>query len=675
MLNRTLLCTLAGALLFTGCKTSSTPAVNKASTGPAIPERFDALDRTTFNQRAVTHFLPLFWVEDANGNGALDPEELEVTWGIPGYERDALVDGKGFTAAFAAHYAKLQEEVDAGALGEDQRARLTAVLQELAQGVPTLAAAPIQNPTEEDLAILTHVARAADGIERLYARQRGVLGLDARIPAEDTASRAIFFRNQGPYCVAPQTENDPACNALSPAPPRVFGLYPAALQQAEKDFCAVLAAQPNASALMDHFSVVEDDPTRPGAYKAVPYTEAFREDMEAVAAELDQAAAAITSEEEQAFKQYLTAAAQAFRTNDWEPANAAWAAMAPDNSRWYLRIAPDEVYFDPCAWKAGFAVSFARINPESLAWQAKLDPVKGELEQELARLAGPPYAARTVAFKLPDFIDIVLNAGDARSAHGATIGQSLPNWGPVAAAGGRTVAMTNLYTDADSRQVLADQMASLYCEATNAKASTDPAPALLSTVLHEAAHNLGPSHEYKVQGKVDDAIFGGPLASTLEELKAQTAALYFSGWLVKKGLLSQEEAQAAHVRDVAWAFGHVSRGMYTADGTPKNYSHLASIQLGALREAGVLTWKPEQQAANGQDVGCYELDLSRWEPTVEALARRVFGIKSRGDRKDAQALQAAFVDAEDGWSAERAIITERWLRAPRASFVYVPDAH
>ena len=37
-----------------------------------------------------------------------------------------------------------------------------------------------------------------------------------------------------------------------------------------------------------------------------------------------------------------------------------------------------------------------------------------------------------------------LDAGDARAASGATIGQSLPNWGPVANEGrGRTVAMTD----------------------------------------------------------------------------------------------------------------------------------------------------------------------------------------------------------------------------------------
>ena len=31
----------------------------------------------------------------------------------------------------------------------------------------------------------------------------------------------------------------------------------------------------------------------------------------------------------------------------------------------------------------------------------------------------------------------------------------------------------------------------------------------MSTVLHEASHNLGPSHEYAVGGKKDTVMFGG----------------------------------------------------------------------------------------------------------------------------------------------------------------------
>jgi hypothetical protein len=96
-------------------------------------------------------------------------------------------------------------------------------------------------------------------------------------------------------------------------------------------------------------------------------------------------------------------------------------------------------------------VSFGLISQASKKWQAKLNPLKQEMEDEIAKLAGAPYTARSVSFKLPDFMDVALNAGDARSPSGATIGQSLPNFGPVANEGrGRTVAMINFYTDEDS---------------------------------------------------------------------------------------------------------------------------------------------------------------------------------------------------------------------------------
>ncbi len=428
----------------------------------------------------------------------------------------------------------------------------------------------------------------------------------------------------------------------------------------------MLEKEKNKKDLMDHFSVVVEDGK---GFKAVPYTEAWKAEMEAVAVELE-AAAAVLGDDEAAFKTYLRAAAGSFRSNDWEPANEAWVAMGPTNSKWYLRVAPDEVYHDPCAWKAGFALQLARINPESIAWQQKLEPVKGEMEKQLAAFAGAPYKARNVAFKLPDFIDVALNAADQRNPHGATIGQSLPNWGKVSEKGGRTVVMTNLYTDADSRQTLSDQAASLFCRATFEGFTTEPAAALLSVVLHEASHNLGPSHDYAVKGKTDDVIFGGPLASTMEELKAQTSALFFTWWLVEKGLLTEAEAKHATLRDVAWAFGHVSRGMYDSEGRARPYSHLASIQLGHMFKEGVLTWKADEQAANGSDTGCFEVDVAKWKPAVNTLTARVLQAKGRGDRKAAEDMKATFVDAKDTWAGLRVTIAERWLRAPKATFVY-----
>ena len=666
---------LGFALLASGCVKDAPVAEVKPATPPAAkveakPEpkkpEFNVLSRTDFNRKAQELFLPLFWSADRNNNKSLDADELAVLWGPQNAVRELYVNGKEFTPKFGEIYQRMQKAPDFTGLSPEEKARREAVLLELSQGRPTLIETDLSAASAEDKAIAEHVFNAAVILERIYAKQLGTFELLAKIPADDVASQSLFHRNQGPWCAAPKTEKDPNCSALAEKPKHISGLYPADIQ-ADPKFCATLEKEKNGKALMDHFSTVERDGK---GFKAVPYNVAFAAESESIAKELDAAAAAITSADEAGFKAYLTATAAGFRTNNWEPSNETWAALGVNNSKWYLRIAPDEVYYEPCAWKAGYAVNFSRINKDSIAWQKKLEPVKAEMEGALATLAGAPYKARDVKFKLPDFIDVILNSGDQRNPHGATIGQSLPNWGAVAAKGGRTVAMTNLYTDSDSQEALKNQMSSIFCAESMKRATTDAKAAVMSTVLHEAAHNLGPSHEYKVKGKEDDEIFGGPLASTMEELKAQTASLYFSEWLVTKNLLTKEEAEQAHLRDVAWAIGHISRGMYSADGKPKNYSQLASIQMGTLFKAGALSWKAEEKATNGTDVGCLEVDFAKWVPTVNTLAGRVLKAKGSGDKKGAEAMVKELVDAKDDWSKMKDTLSERWLRAPKATFVY-----
>ena len=162
-------------------------------------------------------------------------------------------------------------------------------------------------------------------------------------------------------------------------------------------------------------------------------------------------------------------------------------------------------------------------------------------------------------------------------------------------------------------------MSSLYCAASMKLA--DPKPSLLGIVLHEAAHNLGPSHDYQVDGKVDTAIFGGPLAATLEELKAQTAALYFPATLVDRHLITQAEADTSHLQEVAWTFGHVAQGMYDPQGKPKNYSQLAAIQLGSLSTGTTLArsngsqTKPRPTAATRAATKCTSTNGTRARPS------------------------------------------------------------
>ncbi len=536
--------------------------------------------------------------------------------------------------------------------------RLDAVRFELAQGRETPVVTDLSQLPPAEKAMVAHLQVAAQAIERLYLRQRGAFGMTPT----DPESALLFERNQGPWCESGATTELPECSALVGAPPYLVGLYPEELQVG--DFCTDLETR-NAE-VMDPFHVarLED-----GELVAVPYTEAWPEDMAAASSALSAAADALEGTDELALQAYLRAAAQAFVDNDWLRADEAWAAMNQRNSSWYLRVGPDETYWEPCSRHAGFHMVFARVNLAGLVWQDALSPVKQGMEAELARLAGPPYLERTVGFDLPEFIDIVLNAGDSRQPLGATVGQSLPNWGPVADAGGRTVAMTNLFNDPRTLEGRRRTMESVFCPATMALWTPDPEPFLVTTVLHEAAHNLGPISGHRVEEQSDEERFGGPLASMLEELKAQTAALYFTEYLAAQGVLPAEMVMPMHMSDVAWALAQVSQGMSTPEGGSKAYPRLAAIQLGWLMDEGALSWEPGL-AANGADTGCFELHPEGVPAAIDSLAAEVLRIKGAMDVPAAQALQARYATPAEGPPAWHAEVAERFRREPQPSFTY-----
>ena len=531
--------------LAAACSSPRRPAVS----APPHPR---ALSRLRLNQLALRLDLPLFWASDANGNGAPDPDEVRSLRFYP-TEGRWVRDGR-FTEDFARAIERIRAEADAP---EPADPRLRLVRAELDHAAPTLVLTDLGELPEVHRAFARRMLAVADRIDALYAQQSGMTALSARLHDADPASRALFRRNWGPRCLGSLTEREAACSALEGAARQPVDVYPAAMQS-DDAFCRTLERRPDAASLLSPFTVVRGEGS---ALSAVPYTQAWREGMEAVSAALTEAADAMTDPGEGALVAYLRAAAGSFRSNDWGPADEAWSRMNARNSRWYVRAAPDETYWEPCSQKAGFHLTFARINRASLAWQDRLTPLQSDMERALAALSSGEYSAREVSFHMPDFIDVVVNAGDDRDAFGATIGQSLPNWGAVASEGrGRTVAMSNLYTDPDSDARRRAQAASLLTASAMESYTDDPAPGLVSTILHEATHNLGPAHEYRFQGHTAEEAFGGSLASMLEELKAQTGALYFTDWLRSRGVIDEPAARRIYVDAIVWALGHCRRG-------------------------------------------------------------------------------------------------------------------
>jgi len=636
-----------------------------------VKKTYDALDRATFNRMATRINAPIYWLADTNGNGVPDPSEIKSLLFYPTTE-EWVKDG-AFTAAFDVYYQRL---VAASKAPGPTDARQKLMLRELDGAASVLVNTDLSKASDETREVVKHVIAASKAVDQIYAAQLGIASLGGSVPSDD-ASQSVFRRDWGPSCQTPPLDQDPNCTAIPGVTKVVTDAYPASLQTGS-DPCKKLESDPGTKDLISQpFSVIRKTPK---GYAAVPFSVAYATPMKAVAMELRAAADAINDKNdvtltnpggESAFKAYLNAAAKGFETNDWNPADEAWVAMNSHNSKFYLRIAPDETGYEPCSQKAGFQVSFAFINQNGIGLQDKLTPVEQSMEDSFAQLVGAPYRARNVSFHLPDFIDVIFNAGEARNAVGATIGESLPNWGPLVEAGkGRTVAMANLYDDPDSRAVRKKKAESLLGASVMAFYPVDQNSSSLETVLHEATHNIGPGGEYKLNGMSSEKAFGGDLSAMLEELKAQTGALYYLDVLQKKGLFSPDEVKHAYVDSVVWGLNHISRGMYNGAHQRKPYSQLAAIQIGFLMDEHAITWDDKATAANGTDHGAFVIDFDRMPKAVEKLMRIVGSIKAKNDVTGAIALSKKYVD---GTVVPQAVIAERCLRFPSPNFVYAID--
>jgi len=606
------------------------------------------LERHEFNRLAALESVQLYWRA-----GPLEPGAFVMRTEIGRAGDNPYLRAGAFTPAFDALYVRLV----------DLRRR-EAVTRELNSGWPIAVVTDLRTSPEPDRQLVRHVMRAAKLIEELYAIQLGTAAVGE--PPADPPSRELLRRTHSYKCEGPETREDPFCHGLLSFAAQRSDAYPQDVEQ-DAAFCEQLRQAPNAKALMDPFSVVR----RQGeGWTAVPYLDIYGDRMRRVALELRTAAAALGGNEE-ALKKYLLAAAQGFETNSWDAADEAWVAMNSSNSKWYLRIAPDEVYFDPCNSKAGFHVSFARINPALLEWQRKLTPLREQMEAALAAKVGAPYAAREVSFALPDFIDIVINAGDSRNPFGATVGQALPNWGPVAERGdGRTVVMTNLYSTPDSRAVALEKAALLLHPDSLPHLRDQGISEYLEILLHEATHNFGPHSDYKIGGKPPREIFGGLTASILEELKAQTGALWFTGWLQQKGLLDKQTTTSAYTGSIMWCFSQISRGLYRAEGKRSVYPTIAAIHIGYFLDEGALSFDPLLEPGQDGDAGRFVIHYDKLPAAIDKLMQRVGQIKAKGDKASAEQLIARYSDAAGQAKIQYRAVQERVLRFSKESFGY-----
>jgi hypothetical protein len=144
---------------------------------------------------------------------------------------------------------------------------------------------------------------------------------------------------------------------------------------------------------------------------------------------------------------------------------------------------------------------------------------------------------------------------------------------------------------------------------------------LLSTIMHEIAHGLGPAFAHTPNGKVDIREALGPVYSALEEAKADVVGMFGLKWLVDHGQLPRTKMDEYYASYVAGLFRTVRFGGGEA------HSRAELMEFNYLAERGALKRQPSGQ---------YAVNYNLLPPAIDDLGRELLGMEATGDRYRAE---------------------------------------
>lgn len=539
------------------------------------------IKREDFNRISQLYFPQdgISWVNDKRNPGVIDPDEVRVDG--PAARPADFVSKRGFTSLFDARYRQLVE-----------LRRQELVRQEVGRTNMIRIETDFSGESPERKRMIGHILKAGRIMEELFQMQLGSRPFRGQLLEGGTvADREMMLRYQQPWC---ESDPDPLCNGLSTFTPALNPMAPEGLSQ---ERAAALG-----KGFVAPFSVVVSDGR--GGYEAVPYAHSFlAPKMREAAGELRAAAGIAEQVSEEAFGRYLQQVAGALESGKEYPyaaADKAWYEMR-GKTNLYLRIGFDEVQWDEWQKKAGAHMTFGLIDAEAAKSAEFYRSIRQKLEQGFAEVIGPPYAARQVDVELPDFVNVVMENGDARgSVTGSAAAQTLPNWcGEDGTAECQTRIMQ--FSNKTSRNYSPEVMAKYGALLSEADMRYfDPQATVKTMVEHELAHNFGPRQNLPAEDGRPLEQHIGSYSLKLEELKAQTGALYINGLLGKQKLRSEEEVKAGTTAAVLWMFGHLRRALPawrqgTLHELKSPYIQLAAVQLGYLQEKGAIAFDEGSQ--------------------------------------------------------------------------------
>ncbi|MFN2382716.1 MAG: peptidase [Gemmatimonadota bacterium] len=459
--------------------------------------------------------------------------------------------------------------------------------------------------------VVAKLVEASDILHRVFLRQVWRENLQFRAEMADTsgpgleAAREYYDIMAGPW---DRLEGNAPFLDVGPKPAGA-GYYPPDLTQTELE-AWILEHPDQRAAFTDYYTVIRRSAM---SLIAVPYSQAFPEELAQAAALLREAAGLADN---LSLRRFLELRAIAFMDDAYVASDIAW--MEIEGSVIEPTIGPYEVYEDELmGWKAAFESFITLKDPRASADLEVLVSHLRDLEQALPM--DDRYKRLDRSFVTPlSVADVVYTAGDARRGVN-TIAFNLPNDPRVTGPhGNKNVMLRNVIT-AKYDKILVP-IAERLLE-PSLLPDLDAKAFFTTSVMHELAHGLGPDFVYGSEIPLSVALEAN--YSPLEEAKADVIGVTSLIQLTERGVYSDAFRRQVYVTGVASLFRCVRFGIEEAHGKG------CAVQLNALLDDGAMTV--------GAD-GRFGIDFARIGPAYAALGRTLLTLEATGDRAGVEAL-------------------------------------
>src|SRR5579884_2850311 len=469
-----------------------------------------------------------------------------------------------------------------------------------------------------DQTALKELIRASRTLNAIFMKQlwTGDLGLYDKL-RQDTSALGkarleYFWLNKGPW--SDLDEHRAFLPGVPERKPLGAAFYPEDMNKEEFEAWVKTLSPALRSQAEGFFTVIRRGPDR--RLQAVPYSEAYKSDLEACASLLREAARATSNA---TLKHFLEARAAAFHSNDYYASDVAWMDL---DSPLDITIGPYETYNDELfGYKAAFE---AYVNVRDEAETKKVQFFSNHLQEIENNLPiDDKYKNPKLGALAPiRVVNEVFASGDGD--HGVkTAAYNLPNDERVIVEKGTKRVMLKNVQEAKFESTLVPISKLVLSPAAQAEVAFDPF--FTHILAHELSHGIGP-HQITVAGRQTNVRQElKELYSAIEEAKADVLGLFTLQYMYDHQLLPGDAGapRRLYTTFLASSFRTLRFGLKEAHGKGM------AMQMNYLLDKGGFTASAD---------GTFAVNQAKIKDAVRDLAHDLLMVEATGDYAGARRM-------------------------------------